>query len=172
MILLSTLALLLACAPVPGQAPVIRLDVPYFSQTEEACGAACIAMIFEYWGAARPDQSAVMSELFSPEAHGIPAESIERYFRTKGFRTFAFRGELLDLEHHLGKGRPLIVCLKGSAGSPFHYVVVGGIDRQSEIILINDPAVRKLLKMHRSDFEKAWLASGNWTLLALPPYGK
>jgi hypothetical protein len=34
--------------------------------------------------------------------------------------------------------------------------------------LLNDPARRKLLKQDRSDFEKEWSATGQWTLLALP----
>jgi ABC-type bacteriocin/lantibiotic exporter with double-glycine peptidase domain len=171
MVAAAALALLFACAPDAGQEPAIRLDVPFFSQTEEGCGAACIAMVFEFWGATRPDQAAVMAQLFSPQARGIPADAMEHYFRANGFHTFAFRGNWVDLDRHLSKGRPLIVCLKGSARAPYHYVVVGGIDRQNQLILINDPAVRKLLKMHKSDFEKSWLASGNWTLLAVPQHG-
>jgi hypothetical protein len=47
-------------------------------------------------------------------------------------------------------------------------VVVTGLDRQQELVLKHDPAERKLLKQHRSDFEKEWKATGNWTLLAVP----
>ena len=44
--------------------------------------------------------------------------------------------------------------------------LVTGLDQN--IVLVNDPARRKLLKLRRSDFETAWKATDNWTLLALP----
>jgi uncharacterized protein YvpB len=100
---------------------------------------------------------------------------MERYFREHGFRTFTIRGEWEDLKQHLDKGRPLIVALKpvalklagsGPLGASLHYVVVSGLDQ--DIIMVNDPAQRKLLKQDRSEFEQQWSAAGKWTLLALP----
>ena len=35
-------------------------------------------------------------------------------------------------------------------------------------ISLNDPADRKLRLFSREDFEKQWLATGQWTLLAVP----
>jgi hypothetical protein len=35
-------------------------------------------------------------------------------------------------------------------------------------ISLNDPADRKLRLYSREDFEKRWLATGQWTLLAVP----
>jgi len=89
--------------------------------------------------------------------------------RAGGFQTFVFRGEWQDLEQHLAKGRPLIVCLHphGRAG-PLHYVVVAGVDTLQNVVLINDPARRKLMKVERGMFEKDWTAAGRWTLLAVP----
>src|SRR4029434_1062007 len=64
---------------------------------------------------------------------------------------------------------PLIVALKPSeAGAPLHYVVVAGLDQQAGLVLLNDPARRKLLKQDRADFEKQWSGVNKWTLLALP----
>ena len=36
------------------------------------------------------------------------------------------------------------------------------------MVMVNDPAQRKLLKQDRSSFEREWSAAGKWTLLALP----
>ena len=36
------------------------------------------------------------------------------------------------------------------------------------MVLVNDPAQRKLQKQDRSSFEREWTAAGKWTLLALP----
>jgi ABC-type bacteriocin/lantibiotic exporter with double-glycine peptidase domain len=149
------------------------LDVPFIKQEKNGCGAASIAMVMQYWDRQQPGQPAIPTAdeirraLYSRRARGILASELERYLQQHGFRTFAIRGEWTDLEQHLENGRPLIVALH-SGHDDFHYVVVTGLDRQQELVLKHDPAERKLLKQHRSDFEKEWKATGNWTLLAVP----
>jgi len=131
-------------------------------------------MVMQYWqrqqgnpASADSNAAQIQRQLYSAKAHGIYAADMERYFKEKGYRTFTIRGEWADLEQHLDKGRPLVVALKPSGGdSPLHYVVVAGVDH--EVVLVNDPAQRKLLKQDRSSFEREWSAAGNWTLLALP----
>jgi hypothetical protein len=46
--------------------------------------------------------------------------------------------------------------------------VVAGLDEEHKLVLLNDPAQRKLLKEDKSRFEQEWKATGNWTLLAVP----
>jgi ABC-type bacteriocin/lantibiotic exporter with double-glycine peptidase domain len=155
------------------------LDVPFVRQQAEGCGAACISMVMQYWlgnkGAAIPpaaDARRIQHSLYRPQAKGIYASDMERYFRENGFRVFAFRGTSDDLQHHLAKGRPLIVCLKDSGKSgPLHYVVVVGLESEDGIVLVNDPAQRKLLKMDLRNFETRWRPMHNWTLLAVPEPG-
>ena len=154
----------------------VWLDVPFVRQERNGCGAATIAMVMQYWlkqqgGSASdsPDVTEIQRALYVPGAHGIYASAMERYFQQHGFRTFSFSGEWNDLQQHLQKGRPLIVALKPSgADVPLHYVVVVGLDWEQGLLLLNDPAQRKLLKQDRSGFEKQWSATGKWTLLALP----
>jgi ABC-type bacteriocin/lantibiotic exporter with double-glycine peptidase domain len=152
------------------------LDVPFVRQQANGCGAASISMVMQYWlarkGAAvspAADVGRIQRVLYRPQAKGIYASDMERYFRQHGFRVFAFRGTMEDLRHHLAKGRPLIVCLKDSGESgPLHYVVVVGLESRDRTILVNDPAQRKLLKMDLSNFETRWRPMHNWTLLAVP----
>jgi len=76
-----------------------------------------------------------------------------RYFESHGYRTFSLRAEWADLEEQISKGRPLIVCLeRGRRGALLHYVVVAGVDSVANLVLVNDPAQRKLLSIARSDF--------------------
>ena len=96
------------------------------------------------------------------------ASDMQRYFEQNGYSAFTFAGEWSDLEQHLERGRPLIVALKPGSTGPLHYVVVAGIDQERQLILVNDPAQRKLLKEDRSRFEREWKGTGRWTLLALP----
>ncbi len=156
----------LAAASLGGAAEV-RLNVPFVKQERQGCGAASIAMVMQYWNRSGPeaDPGRIHRELVSPKAGGVYANDMQRYFRAWEFRTFVFRGSRDDLEQHLAKGRPLIVCLKKGA---LHYVVVAGIDPEEDVVIVNDPAVRKLLKMDLADFETAWAAMNHWTLLAVP----
>ena len=165
------------CALVLASDPTsIWLDVPFVQQTREGCGAACIAMVMQYWdrkeGLAHrgeADASTILTRLHSPEAHGIYASSMKSYLDEQGYRTFVVRGTWDDLDQHLRKGRPLIVALKPTGSSKiFHYVVIAGMDSANNLVMFNDPAGRKLSKLDRRTFEKEWKATDNWTLLAVP----
>jgi ABC-type bacteriocin/lantibiotic exporter with double-glycine peptidase domain len=150
----------------------VWLDVPFVAQEKNGCGAASVAMVIQYWQRQKgqpeiADAVNIQRALYSPGARGIYASSLERYLRQHGFRTFAINGQWQDLKDHLEKGRPLIVALKVGKDD-LHYVVVTGLDWQEDIVLKHDPAVRRLVKQHRADFEREWKAAGNWALLAAP----
>jgi ABC-type bacteriocin/lantibiotic exporter with double-glycine peptidase domain len=157
----------------------VWLDVPFVKQQVDGCGSASIAMVMQYWlhqqnqpvgpGA---DAGTIQQVLYSRPAHGIYASDLEAYLQEHGFQTFAFHGEWADLQHHLEKGRPLIVALKPSSGNtPLHYEVVVGLEGHQKLVLANDPAQRKLLKQDWPTFEKEWSAAGKWTMLAVPQPG-
>lgn len=155
--------------------PGIWLDVPFVKQEKEGCGAASIAMVMQYWqlkqGRGRDSTTAagqIQRALHSDAAHGIYASAMERYFRQNRYATYAFEGTWSDLRQHLEKGRPLIAALKPGSSLPLHYVVVAGLDEERQLVLVNDPAQRKLLKEDQTRFEQEWKAAGRWTLLALP----
>lgn len=153
----------------------VWLDVPFIRQEKNGCGAASIAMVMQYWSqqqhssGPQADAAQIQRELYSAKAHGIYAKDLQHYFESQGYQVFAFRGDWGELRENLSKGRPLIVALKPLAGDPsLHYLVVAGIDWQQGIVLVNDPAQRKLLKEDRASFEREWDATGKWTLLAVP----
>jgi ABC-type bacteriocin/lantibiotic exporter with double-glycine peptidase domain len=87
------------------------------------------------------------------------------YLARHGFEAFAFRGDWVDLEHHLAAGRPLVVAFEPGRGR-MHYAVAAGIG--ADAIALNDPADRKLRQYSRRDFERRWESTGRWTLLAVP----
>jgi ABC-type bacteriocin/lantibiotic exporter with double-glycine peptidase domain len=113
----------------------------------------------------------ILRALYSGSAHGIYASAMVRYFQQNGYRAFAFAGQPGDLEHELQQGRPLIAALKPGVGPSLHYVVVVGLDEPRNLVLVNDPAQRKLLREDQSQFEREWKAAGNWILLAVPEAG-
>jgi ABC-type bacteriocin/lantibiotic exporter with double-glycine peptidase domain len=153
----------------------VWLNVPFVKQTKDGCGAASIAMVMQYWqhqqrrpggDISAPDH--ILRALYSSSAHGIYASAMQRYFQQHGFRAFAFHGDLAMLAEHLEKGRPLIVALKPAGDASLHYVVVAGLDPANRLVIVNDPAQRKLLKDDQLQFNREWKATGNWTLLAVP----
>jgi uncharacterized protein YvpB len=174
-LLLGQVAVVSLRAQEAGKAG-IWLDVPFVKQTTEGCGSASIAMLLQYWSAhgtaisaGRDDADAIHKQLYSRKGRGIYASDVERYLKESGFRVFPLRGTWGDLREHLAQGRPLIVSLEpGSTRAPLHYVVVTGMDWQREAVFVNDPARGKLLRIERPEFEKEWLAAGNWMLLAVP----
>jgi ABC-type bacteriocin/lantibiotic exporter with double-glycine peptidase domain len=158
----------------------IFLDVPFVKQSEDACGAAAIAMVLQYWkthGAVledeRLDANAIFDRLYSPKAKGIFASGMQQYFRDSGFSVFALAGRWDDLQEQIAKGRPLIAGLRPLAKSAaLHYVVVTGVDETGDAVLLNDPARGKLLRLRRAEFEKEWTAVNRWLLLAVPSSAK
>jgi len=163
------------CAVAWPQQGQLWIDVPFVQQPQEGCGAASTSMVMKYWrehqGKAQDqasDVAHIQRALFSSQAHGIFASDVQGYLDRQGFQTYVFRGDEDLLQHHIEQGRPLIVALQPSSGPSLHYVVVAGVDRGQHVLLVNDPAQRKLLKIDSRTFEKEWQAAGNWTLLAIP----
>jgi ABC-type bacteriocin/lantibiotic exporter with double-glycine peptidase domain len=169
-LLLTSVAAFLAAAEPTG----IWLDVPFVRQEKNGCGPAAVAMVFGYWrlhGFAPPglpEEAAVRRNLAAIRTEGLSAREMQAYFEAHGFRAFPIAAEWEDLAHHLAQGRPLIVALGGGSRMLLHYVVVAGIDSRRALVYINDPALRKLLKIDRRTFERDWSMPGRWTLLAVP----
>lgn len=167
--------LLLCCGVLASAASGVWLDVPFVQQEKDGCGAASIAMVMQYWqqqqkqpGNPSADAGHIQQALFSRAAHGIYASAMEQYLHQNGYATFVFAGDRDLLQHHLEKGRPLIAALDPGSHLPLHYVVVVGFDEKAQLVILNDPAQRKLLKEDYSRFTKEWKAASFWTLLAVP----
>jgi ABC-type bacteriocin/lantibiotic exporter with double-glycine peptidase domain len=167
----AALVVLTAVTGLAAELPWI--DVPFVRQVRAGCGPAAIAMVMQYWVRHEPGLDAVaadaerINEALPASARGTFGNDLKAYLETHGFSAFVFNGEPKDLDHHLAKGRPLVVCLapKGSDG-PLHYVVVVGAGT-SEIVF-NDSARGKLIREGREAFLEQWKATGNWALLAVP----
>jgi len=175
---IAVAAVSLCAAAFAAGSAGLWLDVPFVAQTRDGCGAASIAMVMQYWerqqGQSTPPEAEparILDALYSRPAHGIYAAAMAVYFQSHGYRAFAFAANRADLGRQLESGRPLIVALKPGSGESLHYVVVAGLDPPHQLLLVNDPAQRKLLKEDQSQFEREWKAAGNWALLAVPAAG-
>lgn len=161
-------------AALVAQSVSVWLDVPFVRQQKQGCGDAAIAMVMQYWQQhlhppehASADAAEILRAL-PPGRHGVVAAQMVKYFQQHNYRAFAYAGDWNDLEQQIAKGRPLILALRPEGDAALHYVVAAGVEDPEQVVLVNDPAQRKLLKEARPQFERAWKATGNWTLLAVP----
>jgi ABC-type bacteriocin/lantibiotic exporter with double-glycine peptidase domain len=147
------------------------LDVPFFRQQKNGCGAASVAMVAQYWspqtagGAPSPDL--IFQQLYDAEQKGIRLADMKQYLESLRFRAFTLRGQIQDLEEHLAKGRPLIVALKDKPSKRIHFAVLAGIEEKH--VWTNDPTRKKPNRIKRKDFEKRWNLAERWMLIATPP---
>ncbi|MCP5117953.1 MAG: hypothetical protein GY953_44620 [bacterium] len=149
------------------------LEVPFFHQKKNGCGAASVAMVAHYWAGQYPNLKLtsahpvkVYDQLYSTGRGGIRLSDMQRYLADSGFHSFTLRASWDDLNDHLAKQRPLIVCLKKGPKAALHYAVVTGIEGAR--VWLNDPTRRKPSTMRRSRFEKRWNSADRWVLLAVP----
>ena len=138
--------------------------VPYLAQAENLCGGAALAMVLRYWGAQgvyAEDFTALVDEAKG----GIDTASLALAPIVRGYRSVAFSGSIVDLKHHLQRGRPVVVLLRLSQ-SRYHYVVVVGM--LGNRMVFHDPARAPFRRMAVDRFDQAWSAGGRWALLVLP----
>ena len=160
----------------PGADAGFWLDVPFVRQDKNRCGAASVSMVLQYWQKASPAGGSIEVPSFphiaealgSSESKGVFGSQMKAYLASLGYQVFVFKGQWEDIKSHISKGRPLIVGL-GNRGALDHYVVVTGWSDPENVVLVNDPAQRKLLKLDHKSFQKSWEQTSCWTLLALPP---
>ena len=149
------------------------LDVPFYAQQKNGCGAASVAMVMHYWDnrqpgspVMRPSPETVYELLYQRKQKGIPLADMKRYLEDMRFRVFTLRGQWQDVEGHLSKGRPLIVGLRKGRAAATHFVVVTGTG--DEYVWLNDPTRAKPDRLKRAEFEKRWEFADHWMLLAVP----
>lgn len=164
-----------SAAALAQTSSAVWIDVPFVSQPRDGCGAASLSMVMQYWAHQKgqppsPDSAVnhIQQSIYVAAEHGIPASSMQSYLRQHGFLVFALNGRWSDIEQQIRKGRPLIVALRPQGDRALHYVVIDGFDPARGLVVMNDPADRKLLSEERAAFEKDWSATDQWMLLAVP----
>jgi predicted double-glycine peptidase len=169
----AALALLAICSFAGLAETTGWIDVPFVRQVRAGCGPAAIAMVMQYWVKHQRGLDAVAADAeqidkaLPADSNGTSGNDLKQYLEAHGFSAYVFDGETSDLRNHLAKGRPVVVCLAlNGADAPLHYVVVVGIGDGE--MLLNDPARGKLFREKSAAFFRAWKATGNWALLALP----
>lgn len=138
-------------------------------QGRDDCGAAALAMVLSYWQietccddvrAACPPEPGV----------GITAKALRDHSRELGLPAYLVHGELADLEHEIGCGRPVLVGLAQlySDLAYTHYAVVVGINLPNDRVVTLDPA-RGWQKYTVRGFLDEWEPIGRPAMVFLGP---
>jgi ABC-type bacteriocin/lantibiotic exporter with double-glycine peptidase domain len=144
----------------------LHLEVPFVPQARDTCGAASLAMVMRFWGAA-VEHDRIVAAVAEPGEKGFAGSRLAAYAREHGFLAFPHEGDAARLRDALSKGRPTIVALAAGRGL-FHDVVVTGFDEETGRWVVHDPARGRDRKIAGRDFEAAWQASGHYALLVVP----
>ncbi len=149
------------------------LDLPFYRQQKDGCGAASVAMVLHYWQQRQPQTMGQMPEadevyraLYQPELRGIPLGQMRQFMDGQGLRAYTLRGTMHDLKQQLAKGRPLIVATKAGDRKPIHFVVATGLD--GDAVWMNDPTRKKPRRMALKKLQQQWARADGWMLLAVP----
>ena len=163
--LLVVASLLVASERDLAGAEVVRLPVPYVTQTKSLCGGAAAAMVFRYWGDGQADPNQ-FAPLLDRAAGGIPTDVLAQAIEDRGWRVVRFTGSIDSVGDLLRDRRPVIVLLREAQGR-FHYVVVVGT--MDDHIVVHDPARGPSRRLTFRAFVNRWQPAGFWALLVLPP---
>jgi len=141
--------------------------VPAVEQvSREGCGAACLAMVLQYWGhEVSPEE--LERECVVPGIEGIRAASLRDAARRRGLSAYLFAGTVEDVEHELRRGRPVIVGLAHPRGDAYlsHFQVVVGLHPSRQDVAVLEPAVGHLMRDALVDFAVAWGRARNVMLV-------
>lgn len=128
----------------PSPPPPLFSQTPFIQQQSASdCGAACLAMVCQYWG--KRFSINTLRNLTQVDRRGATFSGLADASESLGYHTLTVRGSLSKLEM---QAHPWIAHWQG-----IHYVVVWRVKKNS--VLISDPAIGKR-KLLREEFEANW----------------
>jgi ABC-type bacteriocin/lantibiotic exporter with double-glycine peptidase domain len=142
--------------------PVVR------QQQRTDCGLAALAMIAGTWG--RSWSVTALAREVKPTEQGVKLGALRDLARARGLEAYAIQGRVEDLEHELGKGRPVLLGLV----LPFeqektlhHFEVAIAIHPRDGTVITLDPATGKTMKRSKQVLELEWKHAGYATLVVI-----
>lgn len=154
-----------------------KLNVQYFKQINSAaCGAACLEMVYKYYGLEDISQEQIFEKYKATDPHNskgvrMLTNDIVLDAKSMGFKSSVIIADFKDtntaitlLDIFLTDSIPLIVCQQYNLLAPLagHFRVVVGIDDQD--VYFHDPDDKiengQLLQLSHSKFLELWQPTG------------
>jgi ABC-type bacteriocin/lantibiotic exporter with double-glycine peptidase domain len=142
--------------------------VPFYRQTDHACGPAALASVLAYHRRA-VDLEGLTRKIVIPKIGGALPMDLERAAKEQGLRTATAHGDRDLLFASLKRDLP-VICLLDLGTGPLkqpHYVVLTGFDDGNRLFILHDGAAPDRT-MSYERFERFWARGGRWMLVAEP----
>jgi hypothetical protein len=152
-------------APLPSRH---LLAVPFFPQTERACGPSALAGVLAYWEQPRPVEE-IAARVFHERLGGTLTLDLVLYARSLGFHAEEGAWDLERIRASVARGRPVIVLvdLGGWLIRQPHYGTVVGYDDGRRVLIAHwGEEAEKAIPY--DTFEEWWKRMGRWGLVVEP----
>ena len=142
-------------------------DVPFFPQDDYQCGPAALATVLTSYGVnVTPEQ--LVSQVYLPERKGSLQVEMLAAARRHGLVSYELRGGLEPLMREVAAGNPVILLQNLGIRDGWHYAVAIGWDYDDGMLILRSGTDKR--KEMRFPFnEIAWMRSGYWAMVAMPP---
>lgn len=142
-------------------------EVPFFPQDEYQCGPAALATLLASHGVqVTPEQ--LVPEVYLPERKGSLQVEMLAAARRHGLVSYEIRGGLEALMREVAGGNPVIILQNLGLRNGWHYAVAIGWDYDDGMLILRSGTdKRKEMRFPFNEF--AWMRSGYWAMVAVPP---
>ena len=142
-------------------------EVPFFPQDDYQCGPAALATLLTSYGVkVTPEQ--LVPEVYLPERKGSLQVEMLAAARRHGLISYELRGGLEPMMREVAGGNPVILLQNLGIRDGWHYAVAIGWDYDDGMLILRSGTDQR--KEMRFPFnEIAWMRSGYWAMVALPP---
>ena len=146
----------------------IRIDVPFYAQTENLCGPSSLAMVASYYGNNVSPED-VSKLVYIPKKKGSLQIEMRAAVCNLGLVAYTMNMDLESLRSEIDAERPVIVLqnLALSVYPVWHYSVVTGRDPNNDYLLLHSGR-HEYYRTPWTTFENTWKRANNWALIAAP----
>jgi hypothetical protein len=142
-------------------------EVPFFPQTEYQCGPAALATVLAAYGE-KVTPEMLVPQVYLPERKGSLQVEMLAAARRHGMISYRIPGSLDALMREVNAGNPVIILQNLGVRDAWHYAVAVGWDYDDGMLILRSGKDKR--KELRFPFnEIAWLRSGYWAMVAVPP---
>ena len=142
-------------------------EVPFFPQDEYQCGPAALATVLASYGV-NITPEVLVPEVYLPERKGSLQVEMLAAARRHGLISYQIAPSLDALMREVAGGNPVIILQNLGIFNAWHYAVAVGWDYDDGMLILRSGEDRR--KEMRFPFnELAWMRSGYWAMVAVPP---
>lgn len=142
-------------------------EVPFFPQDDYQCGPAALATVLTHYGVkVTPEE--LVPEVYLPERKGSLQIEMLAAARRHGLVSYQIQPSLEAVMREVHAGNPVILLQNLGLRDGWHYAVAIGWDYDDGMLILRSGEdKRKEMRFPFNEF--AWMRSGYWAMVALPP---